>query len=225
MKTCEKIVHASLELFNTKGERRITTNHIAAHLGISPGNLYYHFKNKEDIIRSIFSLYETHLHAGFQPYENKAVDVELLVGYFDTMFDILWRFRFMYTNLTYILSSDEALLQRYLQVQQLALDRSSNILGQLKRDGLLHIDDDKVMPLADTMRMVACFWIGYKQTHSSSIAITKTCLYEGLLRVIMIFKAHATPTSIATFNRLEEHYQTLAQPQSCQVSELSVQLE
>ncbi|GIU41596.1 TetR/AcrR family transcriptional regulator [Shewanella algidipiscicola] len=209
MKTSEKIVHASLKLFNTKGERRITTNHIAAHLGISPGNLYYHFKNKEDIIRSIFSLYEAHLHAGFQPYAHKHVSVELLIGYFDTMFNILWRFRFMYTNLTYILSSDEALLQRYLQVQQLALDRSSNILGQLKRDGLLDVDDDKIMLLADTMRMVACFWIGYKQTHSSSIAITKTCLYEGILRVIMIFKAHATPISIATFNRLEEHYQTL----------------
>ncbi|WP_350354796.1 hypothetical protein [Shewanella psychrotolerans] len=50
-------------------------------------------------------------------------------------------------------------------------------------------------------------------------------LYESLLRVFMIFKAHATSTSIATFNRLEERDQMLAQPQSCQTSSLSVQLE
>ncbi len=47
--TKARIVEASLELFNQHGERAMTTNHIAAHLGISPGNLYYHSRNKEEI--------------------------------------------------------------------------------------------------------------------------------------------------------------------------------
>lgn len=55
MKTRDRIIHSATELFNDQGERNITTNHIAAHLGISPGNLYYHFRNKEDIIHSISS--------------------------------------------------------------------------------------------------------------------------------------------------------------------------
>ncbi|MBO0217341.1 helix-turn-helix transcriptional regulator, partial [Vibrio sp. Vb2880] len=54
MKTRDKIVYAALELFNQHGERNITTNHIADHIEISPGNLYYHFRNKQEILREIF---------------------------------------------------------------------------------------------------------------------------------------------------------------------------
>lgn len=35
MKTRDKIVYAALDLFNTDGERNVTTNHIAAHIEIS----------------------------------------------------------------------------------------------------------------------------------------------------------------------------------------------
>ena len=49
MKTKEKIINTAVELFNNHGTKSITTNHIAKKIEISPGNLYYHFKNKLDI--------------------------------------------------------------------------------------------------------------------------------------------------------------------------------
>jgi len=209
MKTFDRIVYGSLALFNEHGVNDMTTNHLAAHLGISPGLLYYHFRNKEDIIRSIFNLYEEHLNAGFQPYQDEKLDVALFIGYFDTMFETVWKFRFMYSNLTTILNRDQEISKRYKLTQQQALDRSSQILHKLKADGVLAIDSDRVTPLADTMRMIAGFWIDYKQTHSSSKHVTKAFLYEGLLRVLMLFRAHSTPEYCAMFTRLEQHYQQL----------------
>ena len=58
VKTSERIVQTSLELFNQQGERSVSTNHIAAHMEISPGNLYYHFPNKQAIIAVLFREYE-----------------------------------------------------------------------------------------------------------------------------------------------------------------------
>lgn len=57
MKTRDRILLKSLELFNEQGERLITTNHLAAALGMSPGNLYYHFPNKDAIIFELFQQY------------------------------------------------------------------------------------------------------------------------------------------------------------------------
>lgn len=218
MKTCDKIVHGSLALFNEHGERNMTTNHLASHLGISPGTLYYHFRNKEDIIRSIFDLYEKHLNAGFQPYQDGMLEVDLFIGYFDTMFETLWKFRFMYSNLTDLLNRDPELSKRYLYTQREALQRSSNILSRLKDDGVLEIDPDKITPLADTMRMIAAFWIDYKQAHTRNDNVTKAFLYEGLLRVLMLFKAHATPEYQPMFTKLEEHYQELVKNCAAQVT-------
>lgn len=209
MKTFDKIVYGSLALFNEHGVRNMTTNHLAANLGISPGLLYYHFNNKEDIIHSIFNLYEEHLNAGFQPYQDGQLDVKIFIGYFDTMFETVWKFRFMYSNLTTILERDPELSARYKHTQQKALDRSSHILHQLKTDGVLAIDAERITPLADTMRMIASFWIDYRQTHSSNKNVTKAFLYEGLLRAIMLFRAHSTPEYCPIFTRLELHYQRL----------------
>ncbi|MBI0377462.1 TetR/AcrR family transcriptional regulator, partial [Streptomyces albiflaviniger] len=51
----ERIVLEGLRLFNEDGFDAVSTNHISKKLGISPGNLYYHFRNKEEIAFELYS--------------------------------------------------------------------------------------------------------------------------------------------------------------------------
>ena len=52
-KTREAIIDSSINLFNKRLASNVSTVQIASELGISPGNLYYYFNNKEEIIRCI----------------------------------------------------------------------------------------------------------------------------------------------------------------------------
>jgi AcrR family transcriptional regulator len=52
--TKQKILTKSLELFNSKGIYKTSLRTIANEVGISVGNLQYHFKKREDIIEALY---------------------------------------------------------------------------------------------------------------------------------------------------------------------------
>ena len=98
MKTKDRIIHAAIELFNQRGEQNVTTNHIAADLGMSPGNLYYHFRNKEDIIQAIFELYAQELETLFalkeEPSPESIGSLQTSLTYLERILYLIWRYRF-----------------------------------------------------------------------------------------------------------------------------------
>src|SRR5262245_27869463 len=114
-RTKNRILETAIELFNDKGTKAVTTNHIAAALGMSPGNLYYHFRNKEEIIRAIFAQMHD---VGVSEYQEinaeqgpgNAVSMEetfLMIQRFN------WRYRFFKRELGALLQSDQELKAQF----------------------------------------------------------------------------------------------------------------
>ena len=57
-RTAERILDTTLDLFNRLGEPNVSTTLISAEIGISPGNLYYHYPAKEELITKLFDRYD-----------------------------------------------------------------------------------------------------------------------------------------------------------------------
>ena len=68
-RTAERILEVTLELFNRFGEPNVSTTLISAELNISPGNLYYHYPAKDELINSLFDRYEKALNELLQAAE------------------------------------------------------------------------------------------------------------------------------------------------------------
>lgn len=211
LRTKDKILQASIELFNQVGERQVTTNHIAAHLGISPGNLYYHFRNKEDIVRQIFKEYAKLLETRIKPPSANEEALDALASYLDIVFELMWRFHFFYANLPDILARDPALQQDYMLVQQGVLSRVTLVLKALKKSEVIAIDDEDITDLAHSIKLLVTFWISYLKTQAPHQPIDQASVYQGVLKVLVLFKPYATEQAKSRIQRLQQHYESLAQ--------------
>jgi len=192
MKTRDKIAATALRLFNEKGERSITTNHIAAELGMSPGNLYYHFKNKQAIIREIFETYSVELIEHFSPVDLKEETLVQLKRYLDNVFSLMWKYRFLYANLPQTLEKDALLHEQYLNLQQQSKHNLHRIFTSFVSLKILKVEDQEIDPLVSALQLIMFSWLSYQLSMSLNSAVTEKIVYQGVLQMITIIKPYAT---------------------------------
>ncbi|USD60664.1 TetR/AcrR family transcriptional regulator [Vibrio sp. SCSIO 43140] len=214
MKTRDKIVYAALDLFNTDGERNVTTNHIAAHIEISPGNLYYHFRNKQEIVREIFALYSQELIERFTPVQGQQESLALLKHYLDSIFTLMWKYRFFYANLPEILQRDPKLHEEYIEVQERLQGNLVNILKAFVELELLTINDKELKSLVTTLHMMAVGWLSYQSAMSPRTKITEEVIQQGMLQMIHVVKPLATDKGKEQLTLLEDGVRMMGSPTS-----------
>ncbi|ARV73767.1 TetR/AcrR family transcriptional regulator [Vibrio campbellii] len=204
MKTRDKIVYAALELFNQHGERNITTNHIADHIEISPGNLYYHFRNKQEIVREIFALYSAELLERFTPIQGSQESLTMLKSYLDSIFTLMWKYRFFYANLPEILSRDGQLHDEYIDVQEKLQANLIAIMQEFVSLKLLSVDQEQLKSLVCTLHLIACSWLAYQSAMSPKTQITEQMVKQGMLQMLNVVKPVATEQGMEQLLLLEE---------------------
>ncbi|GAA4894563.1 TetR/AcrR family transcriptional regulator [Ferrimonas pelagia] len=212
MKTKDRIIEASCALFNSQGERAVTTNHIAAYLGISPGNLYYHFRNKEQIIRAIFSWYEAYLEEGFAPVDTDDAR-SLMERYLEKLFKGMWQFRFLYASLADILARDKELHKRYLEAHERNLQQALETTRHLKRLGILTVEDQYEKAFTEGMKMIVTHWISNLYIKNLDGEITESMVYQGVLMLLELFSGYIAEPAKPMFEEIMAHYRALAQGQ------------
>ena len=208
MKTRDKIIQASIELFNEQGERNVTTNHIAAHLGISPGNLYYHFRNKEDIILSIYEEYARNLLLDTFPQVNpETKPLDTIILYMDAVFQALMKFRFFYANLPVLLAKNPLLHEKYVEVQHTISKRLSEMLEALRAADMMTFEDDELADIVSILRLINTFWLSFYQTQNENTEINDSVFFDGVLKILVLIRPYITESAKSDFLEAKAMYQ------------------
>jgi AcrR family transcriptional regulator len=207
MKTRDKIIQASIELFNEQGERNVTTNHIAAHLAISPGNLYYHFRNKEDIILSIYEEYARSLLLETLPRVSADLKpLDSLVLYMDSVFQTTMKFRFFYSNLPVLLDKSPILREKYVEVQQSISERVSQLLISLRAADFIDFSDDELADIVSILRLINTFWVSFHQTQTIVTEVNDSVFYQGVLKILVILRPYTKVHAMSELNQARDVY-------------------
>lgn len=192
LKTKDKIVITALKLFNENGSKAISTNHIAEAAGISPGNLYYYFKNKKEIIRILFSMMvEKYEQCCPVCPEDPDPSLHLLCKDFETILQVQWEFRFIETEIVILTEEDDWLKEQFQEITQKKQEEFGLFIQSLiEADKMVPIDEFVMKGLVQNLWIISTFWQSYLRMTKRKLS--KSRLKEGIQQIVLLFHPYLT---------------------------------
>jgi AcrR family transcriptional regulator len=188
--TRDRIIDAALDLFNQHGTASISTNHIAEALGMSPGNLYYHFRNKDEIVRGIFERLFAEWDAAFAvPDEPAALSLGFVRELVAANFAIMRRYSFVYREIIALLRQDAALAEQYVAVRARGYEGFAELFAALAASGvILAAGAEDTRRLADLCWLISEFW--FSSIEISGQAVDDAQVARGIDLMLFTLRPH-----------------------------------
>jgi AcrR family transcriptional regulator len=161
-RTRDRILEASLALFNQDGLAAVSTHRIAAELGISPGNLHYHFKAKQLIVGALFRRFEQRLSACMEAAAGVDALDDLWLSLHLT-FEAINEYRFVYRDVDFLLNEYPELEARAQALTAHNLLAAKSLCAGLKDAGVIDANDEDVEMLALQIVFATTCWFSFKR--------------------------------------------------------------
>ena len=176
--TKEKIKQKALELFNEQNTLTITTNHIAKALAISPGNLYYHFENKEAIILALYEelSFEFEALKSFQKIHQANNPLKALNEAYDAYGELFYKYRFLFRDIGVLQATYPKLKEIFLQNQAKRLRQIEAVFKHLQEQNIITINQEQIPLRAKLNWFISSFWQSFISLEQD---ITPTSIQEG----------------------------------------------
>lgn len=208
-KTKQRILQTSLQLFNERGERSITTNHIAAELGISPGNLYYHFRNKQDIIKELMTVYQQQTIDMLALPDDRVVNANDKIHYFQVLSGQLWQYRFLHRDVYHLIENNESFRKLYPRFAGRVMQQGQKIYQAFVDAGLMQMTASEIEALIINIWIVLTNWTNflYMSGHlNDSNHLDEKWVWQVLKQMVFLEGPYLRGESRETYERLLDSF-------------------
>ncbi len=201
--TRDRILDATLVLFNDRGPDRVTTAEIARTVGINEGNLYYHFKTKEALLQALFKRLEADATVFMEDAgSNTATDPDVFSGFLRRWFSIVWDHRYIFRDLPGIIVIAPTLREpiRVLSAaMRLVVDGA---LRQMTDAKLIDVPDQDAPLLLANVWIVSTYWAVYLSLQEGIEDLGQQHLDWGLKQVASLFRPYLSDAAKSELNAM-----------------------
>jgi AcrR family transcriptional regulator len=170
LQTKNNILQKATELFNENGTASVSMNGLAESLSISAGNLQYHYRSKEDVIRAILEEMFKQFDVIYRPIEG-IFTLDTLRQMMRLNFNLVWKYRFFYRELAALLRNDKILARRYGEIQDVRLKEQEMLIKQLAASGEVRRDlsPEELRNVVLIGMMLGNMWLSYIESIGNKI--------------------------------------------------------
>ena len=201
-KTRERILEVALELFNERGIGVVSSKHISDEMGISYGNLCYHFPKKDDIIKQLYFNMQTDLNVGLHEVQNEIFGLDFMVKSLQSLLKTLYKYKFIYLDLTILTRRSEEIKEHAIQQVEERRKMLKGLVDFLIHEGYAKFEKveghyDKLVHL---MLILMNFWISDAETFFKGKEEDKVGYYLELFYSFM--RPSLTKKGVEAFNQI-----------------------
>jgi len=185
--TKHNIIQKAIDLFNEHGTAAVSLNSLAEALSISTGNLQYHYRSKEEIVRAILEVMFNDWNAVYQEMDTGSFTMDTLYRILRINFKLVWKYRFFYRELNALLRKDELLAKRYAAIQEGRLAEQEMLTKQMARAG-----GARPMSKLELRNMVLAGWVlsnsWLSYVESTGRTVDETAMDEAVEVLVQFYK-------------------------------------
>ncbi|MEP6633323.1 MAG: TetR/AcrR family transcriptional regulator, partial [Luteimonas sp.] len=146
--------------------------------------LYYHFRNKDDIIEHLFARYEERMDGALAAPSGRLPELEDIWLQLHLVFECIWDYRFLYRDLVEILSRSRRLRMRFARILKRADDRAHSVMRGLTQAGVMRASADELDAAATNILVLATFWLNYSSVRGEKDE--QLAIRSGIVQVMML---------------------------------------
>jgi AcrR family transcriptional regulator len=192
-RTRDRVLNAALDLFNERGSSSVTTNHVAARAGISPGNLYYWFSDKNEIVRELYAQFVAAYEQvwGADQGEPLHLTPDEVLARLAGGAALSRRYAFLARGLLALLHADPVLAAEYRAVRERRIAEFTDLARTWRARGVIRpMDDETAADLVQALWVIAEAWLAFGELDGSYTDVEHG---TRLLRVVL--RPYLTPES------------------------------
>ncbi len=167
MATKERILEAALQQFNELGTDAVTVRSIAQEVGISHGNLCYHFPNTDAIIYQLYLNTVEEMDAQVEELLQAESGLELMFRQGESNFKILYKYKFLLLDFVRITRRIPAIREHFRELMRFRRQQITATLGEMVQKGWLIPEPEPAFydKLTYRVLMFGDWWIPHAEIH------------------------------------------------------------